>query len=100
MTLWGRLRRARPAPEPVAEEAATVRAIAGTVGLLTASLNCGTCHAQVQVDAASETVRHGPDREDPVRVTEAARAWILEWTCPACATPSSFTLPKLLPGFR
>ena len=97
MTLSGWLRRARsrPAPPPEPER---IRASARTVGLLTALLSCGSCLAAVRVDAAAETLRHGPDRTTyPLRVTEDARAWVLEWTCPGCATPSVFSLPKLLP---
>lgn len=75
-----------------------MRASAGTVGLLTALLSCGACEEPVRVDAASETLRHGSDRTTyPLRVVEGSRAWVLEWTCPACEAPSVFSLPKLLP---
>ncbi|NPC96504.1 hypothetical protein [Nocardioides sp. zg-DK7169] len=100
MTFSGWLRRAgeRPAHEPPPGPA-RVRASAGAVGLLTALLSCGTCHTPVRVDAASKIVRHGPDRTThPLRVAEDTRAWVLEWDCPGCDSPSTFTLPKVLPG--
>jgi len=99
MTLPGWLRRARSRPVPPPEpEPERVRASAGTVGLLTALLSCGACQAPVRVDAAAQTLRHGPGRTPyPLRVTEDARAWVLEWACPGCAVPSVFSLPKLLP---
>ncbi|MQW75283.1 hypothetical protein GHK92_05295 [Nocardioides sp. dk4132] len=82
-----------PPPEPE-----RIRASAGTVGLLTALLSCGACRTAVRVDAAAETLRHGRDRTPyPLRVTEDARSWVLEWTCPGCTAPSVFHLPKLLP---
>ena len=95
MVPWGRQRDRRHDGPP----APPVRARAGSVGLLTARLSCGTCHTAIGVDAAAKTLRHGPDRTTyPLRVGESERAWLLEWTCPACATPSSFSLPKVLPG--
>ncbi|WP_166138690.1 hypothetical protein [Nocardioides ochotonae] len=97
MTLSGWLRRARPRPAP-APVVNRVRAAAATVGLLTALVTCGACQAPVRVDAAGQTLRHGADRTPyPLRVTEDARAWVLEWACPGCAAPSVFSLPKLLP---
>lgn len=91
------LRQAVVPPGPVAP-ASGVRAEVSRAGLLTADLACGHCHTALRVDAAAETVRYELDRTTrPLMVTDGPRAWLLQWTCPGCGTPSHVSLSMVTP---
>jgi hypothetical protein len=93
---WIRCAVTSPGPAP---HQPGVRAELGTAGLLAAWVSCGHCHTSLRVDAALETVRdEAAFRTRPVRVTDGARSWLLEWHCPACDIPSHLTLAMVSPS--
>ncbi|WP_166134348.1 hypothetical protein [Nocardioides ochotonae] len=98
MSIPHRIRRAMARPGPAPHHPG-IRAELGTVGLLTAWVSCGHCHASLRVDAALETVRdEAAFRTRPMRVTDGVRSWLLEWDCPACDIPSHVTLAMVSPS--